>query len=274
MAMENRGVDCHAHVFCSNFAYAPDRLYEPHPSQAGSPRQFAAVLDAHGLSHGLLVQAQPYGRDNGCLLDAMRRFPGRFKGIARVSPAVTDRALAALDEAGIVGIRINLMSYGTRELEEDGAENLFARMREFGWLLQIHYEKDEIVSAAPILRKTGLRIMIDHFGRPDVRKGTGHAGFRTALEFGRDDNAIIKLSGPFRSSSDGLPYSDVDPFILAAIDAFTLERCVWGSDWPYVLMDERMDYGPGLACLARWVPDPVARRKVLWDNPSRLFGFA
>jgi predicted TIM-barrel fold metal-dependent hydrolase len=58
-----------------------------------------------------------------------------------------------------------------------------------------------------------------------------------------------------------------------AIDAFTLERCVWGSDWPWVRMDERMDYGPVYACLQRWLPDENDRRKVLWESPARLFGF-
>jgi predicted TIM-barrel fold metal-dependent hydrolase len=38
-------------------------------------------------------------------------------------------------------------------------------------------------------------------------------------------------------------------------------------------MDERMDYGPPLVCLRRWLPDPGDRRAVLWDTPSRLFGF-
>jgi len=38
-------------------------------------------------------------------------------------------------------------------------------------------------------------------------------------------------------------------------------------------MDERMDYGPALSCLPRWLPEEKDRRKVLWENPRRLFGF-
>jgi predicted TIM-barrel fold metal-dependent hydrolase len=142
-----------------------------------------------------------------------------------------------------------------------------------GWFVQIHCEKDELAAAAPVLLKAGVRIMVDHFGRPDVKRGVSQLGFATLLEFGRTGNAVIKLSGPFRSSAQGHPYRDVDPFIAAAIEAFTLQNCVWGSDWPFVRMDERMDYGPALACLSRWLPDEKDRRKVLWDNPKRLFGF-
>jgi predicted TIM-barrel fold metal-dependent hydrolase len=115
--------------------------------------------------------------------------------------------------------------------------------------------------------------MFGHVGRPDVAHGAAHPGFAALLEFGRSGGAVVKLSGPFRSSVEGYPYRDVDPFVAAALDAFTLERCVWGSDWPFVRMDERMDYGPALACLSRWLPDPADRRKVLWETPARLFGF-
>jgi predicted TIM-barrel fold metal-dependent hydrolase len=115
--------------------------------------------------------------------------------------------------------------------------------------------------------------MVDHFGRPDVRRGLRQLGFETMLEFGRAGRAVVKLSGPFRCSFEGYPYRDVDPFIAAAIDAFTLENCVWGSDWPFVRMDERADYGPVLSCLRRWLPERDNRQKVLWDNPARLFGF-
>jgi predicted TIM-barrel fold metal-dependent hydrolase len=115
--------------------------------------------------------------------------------------------------------------------------------------------------------------MVDHFGRPDVSRGVQQPGFQTLLELGKSGDAVIKLSGAFRSSLQPYPHYDVDPFIEAAIDAFTLERCVWGSDWPFVRMDSRMDYGPTLSCLGRWLTDRDDRDTVLWKTPARLFGF-
>lgn len=266
--------DCHAHVFCGNgFPYAPDTVYEPHPSQAGTAAKFRAVLDAHGMTHGLLVGAGPYGPDNRCMLDAIAASGGRFKGIALVKAGVSERELASLAAQGVIGIRINLLNHGIRPLTEPGAERLLAQVKELKWFVQVHCQKDELAEAAPILHKAGVRIMMDHFGRPDVARGIAHLGFETLLEFGRSGNAVVKLSGPFRSSVEGYPYRDVDPFIAAAIEAYTLKNCVWGSDWPFVRMDERMDYGPALSCLPRWLPDAQDRQKVLWDNPARLFGF-
>ena len=266
--------DCHAHVFCGDeYPFSPETVYQPDPSQAGTATKFRAVLESHGLTHGLLVGAGPYGPDNRCMVKAIAESAGRFKGIALVRSGIADKDLDTLAAQGVVGIRINLFNHGLKPLTEPGAARLLARVKEMGWFVQIHCQKDELAAAAPVLVKAGVRVMVDHFGRPDVRAGVSQPGFRTLLEFGRTGNAVVKLSGPFRCSVEGYPYRDVDPFIAAAIEAFTLDNCVWGSDWPFVRMDERMDYGPGFSCLARWLPDERDRRKVLWETPKRLFGF-
>lgn len=265
--------DCHAHVFCPGRPFAPDANYLPYPNQLGTAADFAAVLDAHGLTHGLLVAAEPYGTDNSCMLEAIAAHGSRFKGVALVAPDIPDRDLDALAAHPIVGIRYNLSSFGMKQFDHPATPRLLARLKEFGWFLQIHCEKDELVEAVPILRRTGVRVMIDHFGRPDVARGISQPGFAALLELGRETDAVVKLSGPFRASREGYPYSDVEPFIEAAVQAFTLDRCVWGSDWPFVRHDARMDYGPEFSCVSRWFPDPAERRKLLWDTPKRLFGF-
>ena len=274
MTLSTFAVDAHAHVFCgTDYPFSPDTLYIPHPSQMGTPQKFRAVLDAHGMTHALLVGAGPYTHDNRCMLKAIADSNGRFKGIGVVKADISERDLAALKDKGVVGIRMNLIGHGLKPLIEPGADRLLARLKDLGLFLQLHFQKDELIDAAPILRKSGVRMMLDHFGRPDIARGVKSAGYQTVLEFGKSGQAVIKLSGPFRSSLQGYPYTDVDSFIAAAIDAFTLDNCLWGSDWPFVRMDERMDYGPPATCLPRWLPDAKDREKVLWDTPARLFGF-
>jgi predicted TIM-barrel fold metal-dependent hydrolase len=265
--------DCHAHIFGPGHPFAADLVYTPHPTQCGTGAQFRAVLDAHGFTHALLVAAQPYKYDNTCLLQAIADSGGQFKGIALVRADASAHELRDLAERGIIGLRFNLSSFGMREFSEPGADRLLAQARELGWFLQIHYEHDELVAAMPYVRRAGLRIMIDHFGRPEPARGLDQPGFAALLELGRSGENVVKLSGPFRSSREGYPYRDIDPYVSACLAAFTPARCVWGSDWPFVRVDERIDYGPPLSCLERWLPDEADRRRVLWDTPSRLFGF-
>ncbi|WP_028601509.1 amidohydrolase family protein [Ottowia thiooxydans] len=271
---QSPAVDAHAHIFCGpEHPMSPHRLYTPHSTEMGTADQFCAVLDAHGFSHALLVGAGPYRTDNSGMLAAIAAFPGRFKGIALVEPDIDEHEMKSFVEHGIVGIRVNLSGFGLSQITGAAADRLLAMLKEMGLFLQIICQKDDLVTAMPILRRSGVKVMVDHFGRPDISQGIAQQGFQALLELGRSGNAIVKLSGPFRSSVAGFPYKDVDQFVSSAMDAFTLDRCVWGSDWPFVDMHQRIDYGPTASCIARWLPDVEDRQKVLWDTPARLFGF-
>ncbi len=88
------------------------------------------------------------------------------------------------------------------------------------------------------------------------------------------DGAWARLSGAYRTSVEGPPYADTVAFAQALLDA-SPERCVWGSDWPHVAnWGAMMTVADLLDLLARWVPNEAIRRRVLVDNPHRLFGFA
>jgi predicted TIM-barrel fold metal-dependent hydrolase len=269
-----RGCDSHFHVFGGpEFPFAAETVYVLEPSQRGLVNGLLATFDSHGISHGLAVAAQGYLYDNRAMLDAIARSKGRLKGVALVKPSITDRELDALGEGGVVGIRMNPSTWGMREFTEEGADRLIARVKERGWFLQVHVQEDELVEPAPIIRKWGIKLVIDHFGRPDPRKGLDQPGFKELIAFGKSGNAIVKLSGPYRTSLEGPPYRDTDRYVEAAVKAFTIDNCVWGSDWPFTRVNERIDYGPQLDPLKRWLPDAGDRRKVLWENPSRFFGF-
>lgn len=269
-----RGVDCHLHVYDSRYPFIESPRYVPHVSQIGTARQFTEVLKSHGLSHALLVAAAPYGGNNGPVLDAIRESGGRYKGVALLpDPEVSDRTLEEMGAGGIVGIRVNL-ALGLQEIEGRTAERLLHRMAEIGWFLDIHCEGDDLAHALPLLRRTRVKLLVDHCGRPDPALGLEQPGFRTLLELAREERSHVKLSGPFRFSRAPAPHEDVDPFVRAVVQAYGVQRCVWGSDWPFVNVPERIDYGPQLACLERWLPDAADREAVLRSTPARLFGFA
>ena len=124
----------------------------------------------------------------------------------------------------------------------------------------------------PLLRAR-LPLIFDHCGRPDAERDVEQPGFQALLEFGREGH-YVKLSGPFRFVNALSPKANPEPFVQACIKAFTPMRCVWGSDWPFLRAPTRMDYGPVLANLDRWLPDAGDRKQVLWHTPAKLFGMA
>ena len=268
-------VDSHAHVFNpARFPLRDTGGHMPAANECGTPAQFLTVLDAHHMTHGLLVNPQAgYATDNSCMLDAIALSRGRLKGVALIGHDISDAELGALNAGGVVGARFNLLFAHATSIHGKAGETLLARIRELGWFAQIYSRDDGIVDALPVLRAAGIRVVVDHCGGFDPDKGLGQAGFQALLGLGRAGNAAVKLSGAFRLSRQPWPHPDLDPYIAALIDAFTPANCVWGSDWPFVRFPERVDYSPQLALLARWLPKASDRRTVLWDAPRRWFGF-
>jgi predicted TIM-barrel fold metal-dependent hydrolase len=123
------------------------------------------------------------------------------------------------------------------------------------------------------LRKANSKVIIDHMGLERADGGLDQKGFQAVLGLGQDTDAVIKLSGFFRSSRRGFPFEDLDPFTNAILKNFGVARCVWGSDWPFLGISPPPAYNEILAALTRWLSDPSAFRAVLWDNPQRFFGF-
>jgi predicted TIM-barrel fold metal-dependent hydrolase len=268
-------VDCHAHIINpERFPYADGPGYKPRPDETGDCVAFRHALASHGISHALLVQPSCYGYDNTCMLDAMARSGGRFKGIAVVAPQGTDKDMRSLKEKGVVGIRLNLMRSDPEALTRPDARRFLARVKAHGWFVQVYATGQVWCGIERILRQSGTRVIIDHFGQPDPSSGVDQPGFQAVLELGREADAIVKLSAPFRTSAQPFPHEDVDPFVAAIVDTFGLDRCIWGSDWPFINTPQQVEYGRLLKILARWLPDPGHREWVLWQNPARLFGFA
>jgi predicted TIM-barrel fold metal-dependent hydrolase len=274
-AMPEFAVDSHAHVLdTAAYPLTNPEGYKPGPNECGTPAQYRTVLAAHGFTHALVVNPYAgYATDNRCMLDGIAASQGRWRGIALVGHDATDAHLRSLAEGGVVGARFNTLFSGATSLEGEAGHRLLLRIKEMGWFAQVYYHDDGLLQLLPILKRAGIRVVVDHCGCPDIARGLSQPGFQALLELGREGGAAIKLSGAFRYSRQPWPYADCDEYLQALIGAFTLDNCVWGSDWPFVRVPQRMDYMPVLKLLERWLPDPADRRRVLWDTPSRWFGF-
>ena len=266
--------DCHLHIIDpARFPFVPGAGYTPRPDETGTREALGAVVDAHGVAHALLVQPSGYGFDNAAMLDAMAARPGRFKAIAVISGQESDRTLETLAARGVVGVRFNLVNTRRDALAGPEAAALLARLKALGWFAQVFARDDQWQGVAPLLRRSGIRILVDHFGIGDLALGLGAPGFQAVLELGRSGNAAVKLSAPFRLAPKRGDYGAIQGHAEALLAAFGKEGCIWGSHWPFLGMDYEIRYANCLAALARWLPDAADRDRVLRNNPARLFGF-
>jgi predicted TIM-barrel fold metal-dependent hydrolase len=267
-------VDAHCHVLDpARFPYAADVAYRPAGQEIGTLVQYQSVMDAYGVRHALLVGPNSgYGTDNRCLLDAIARGQGRFKGIAVVPNDASRSELERLKAAGVVGVAFNATVHGVDHYA--ATAGLLRMLADLDLFIQVQVEHDQLVPLAPMLEQNGARILIDHCGRPTPGAGLEQPGFQALLALARTGRAAVKLSGYQKFSAEPPPYGDAQPFVHALIDAFTLDACMWASDWPFLKATERLDVGPLLRAVEQLLPDPADRRRLLWDTPCRLFGFA
>ena len=271
VAFPPRATDCHAHIFGpqSRFALLPKTHFVPHECPLAD---YTRMLRTIGCERGVLVQPSVYGTDNSAIVEALRSRAFDLRAVAVVAADVSDRELEDLHAVGFRGIRINTAS-ATPGLKLDDAPRLAARIKPLGWHLQFFANFRDMPDIGERLAALPVDIVVDHFGRIATADGLEAPGFRALLRLLRRDNCWAKLMGPYFTSDTAPRYPDLVPFARAMVEAAP-DRVLWGSDWPHPSAREKMPDDADLAdMLGDWAPDEAQRRKILADNPRRLYGF-
>ncbi len=264
-------VDAHCHVFgpAAKFPYAPTRKYTP----CDAPKEQLFALRAHlGFSRSVIVQASCHGRNNDALIDALRHGGETVRGVAVVSPDISDAALADMHAAGVRAVRFNFVKRLVDVAPEAEMMRIAERVARLGWHVVVYLEAADLEDLTPFLLQLPTTVVIDHMGRPDVAKGVAHKDFRRFLRLmDAAENIWTKVSCPERLSLTGPDYEDVVPFARALVQGFP-DRVLWGTDWPHPNMKSHMpDDGVLVDVIPIIAPGRKAQQALLVDNPMRLY---
>ena len=255
--------DCHAHVIGDPARYplAAGRGYDPPHAPLEA---YLAMLDRHGIAHGVLVQPSVYGFDNRCMLDALDRAGDRLAGVAVPAPDSSTGDLEAMHARGVRGVRCNLLNPGG--LDPANVVKWRPVLRALGWHVELHIDVAAIADLRSYLEQFGIPVVIDHMGHPPA----GARRLPGLVECVRDGVCVVKLSAPYRLSGERPPWRDVAPLARALLAA-NAAACVWGSDWPHTDVTASIREDDLFAALTEWCPDPAVRRVVLEESPRRLY---
>ena len=268
MALPSGAVDCHMHIYDSRFPVAPNATLRPPDAGIDDFRRLQARL---GTARTVVVQPSTYGTDNRCTLDALARLGATARAVAVVDTTVADSELDRMALLGVRGIRFNLVQAGATSI--DMLEPLARRMADRGWHVQIHMKADQIAQAEALLMRLPCPVVFDHLARVPPQAGLSHPGFASVRKLLDGGRAWVKLSGAYHDSVVGEPtYADMAPVARAYVAAAP-ERVVWGSDWPHPTTNRKPDDAHLLDLLLDWAPEASLRKRILVDNPQRLYGF-
>jgi len=261
--------DAHCHVFGpgAKFPYSPTRAYTP----PDAPVEHLRRLHAHlGIERAVIVHASCHGTDMRVTLDAIASSNGSYRGVAMVRGGVTDVELERLHAGGIRGVRFNFVSHLGGAPDLALFDSMLSRVGALGWHIVLHLDAEDIITYADRIRRIPVPFVIDHMGRVKADRGLDQKPFRLLLELMRNELAWVKVCGAERVSCGARPFRDAIPYAAALIEAAP-DRVLWGTDWPHPNVKIMPNDGEAVDLLAAFCCDETVRRKILVDNPTRLY---
>jgi predicted TIM-barrel fold metal-dependent hydrolase len=252
------------------FPYHPNRSYTP----PDAPKEHLRALHDHlGIERAVIVQASCHGTYNDVVLDAIAFSDGRYRGVAVVDDTFSVDALRRMDDGGIRGVRFNFVKHLEDTPDPDVFDRVIERIEPLGWHVVLHLDAADIVEHEERFRALPMPIVIDHMARVPTADGLEQEPFKMLLRFMENPNTWVKITGAERISAVGPPFHDAVPFAQALIAAAP-DRVLWGTDFPHPNITRHMpNDGDLVDLLALYAPDPETRKRILVDNPARLYGF-
>ncbi len=281
-----KACDCHTHIFGDpkRFPFWSGRTYTP---ETALPEEMAALHRALHMQRVAIVTPSVYGTDNSATLYGMKARGANARGVAVIDEKTPPSELEAMERAGVRGIRLNLTTAG--QTDPSAGRHQFQEMsglrKPAGWHIQVNSNLAVISGIKDLILNSPAPVVFDHFGGLEASLGLDQPGFADLVELVRSGKAYVKISAAYRSSTLAPDYPDMAPFARALIAA-NADRVVWGSDWPHPGTARtpgrrptdlapllQIDDGRLLNQLPVWAPEAAVRKRILVDNPARLYGF-
>ena len=261
--------DVHVHIF------GPEQRY-PHVAQPhytlpdGNLAQYRRLMPLIGMQRFVIVQPSFYGTDNSCLLDTLDEIGTVARGVVMIDTDITDSQLQRFHDKGVRAVRLDLFKRARLPLAEVRSYilEIEARVKPLGWHLQFYAPGYIVRDLIGFFRSLRIDFAIDHMGYMLEEDGLKSQDFAALLDLLDGGHCYLKLSGAYRIARKR-GYEFVEPVAKAIVERAP-ERAVWGSDWPHISDSDR-DTGELVSLLERWAPSAAVRRKILVDNPNRLF---
>jgi 2-pyrone-4,6-dicarboxylate lactonase len=264
--------DAHCHIFGpgDRYPYAPDRSYTP----PDAPLEMFRALHARiGVERAVIVNASVHGTDNRVALDAIAVSGGRYRAVANIDDTITDAELEVLHQGGFRGCRFNFVRHlgGVPDLKV--FDRVIARIAPLGWHVDLHFDAIDLPEFAPMLNRLPVRYTIDHMGRVKASDGLDQRPFQALIDLMRNDEKCwVKVCGAERVSTAGPPFVDAVSFARRIVETAP-DRVIWGTDWPHPNVKAMPNDGDLVDLIPLFMPEPDLQKRVLVDNPARLFEF-
>jgi len=202
--------------------------------------QMVATMDAAAVDGAILVSPfTMYRYDASYALEVKKRHPGRFaliKPVDPTDPAVADVIAEWKRTPGTVGIRMLLARAGlAADPADPGLNRVLATASRQSIPINLHIAGRLDQGSELIRRNPDTQVVVDHVGlvqpHEPPKPTAPWAELPQVLALAALPNVTIKISGACTLSREDFPYADIWDPVCRVIDAFGIDRCMWGTDW-------------------------------------------
>jgi predicted TIM-barrel fold metal-dependent hydrolase len=258
-------VDSHAHIFTERLPLIPTAWARLDYDM--SVERYLKILDDNDVPFGVVTATSLYGDLNDYLLEAVRAHR-RLRGTVIVKPDISPYELRAMRDDGIVGVRLSWKSFKTLpDIDSYEYRRLLMRIADLGMHVHLLLDGARIPAVMPALEASGARVVIDHFGNPNVAAGMNDPGFQAILRSLDTGRIWVKVSGSFHFGDPAGPKA----WTQKLLETCGAERLIWGSDSPFVGSEGKVTYPDVLKHYYDMVPDPAIRRQIAQTSLAFYF---
>jgi D-galactarolactone isomerase len=261
--------DTHMHIYDSSFPTLPGTP-SPSPASVSDYRQLMAWL---GLERTVVVQANAYGDDNRCTMQAVKDLGDCARAVVVVKPGVSDDEMKRLTVAGARGIRFMSLLGGT--LSWPQMDEMGQRAHDHGWHALVQLNGRDFPQHEAQIAKLPGRFIVDHIGKFIDPVAPDHDSFKSLLRLLDTGRCYVKLAAAYEFSKTGAPHFEDVAALAKALIRHAPDRMIWASNWPHAQANivGYPDDVNNLDLLLDWAPDEAVRQKILVTNPAELYGF-
>jgi len=257
-------IDAHVHVFTTDMPLIDNPRHAP--KYSFTHEQLIATLDQNGIDRAVIAAASPWGDYNDYMLEALRVHPKRLRATAILKPTVNRFALEAMGREGFVGVRLPFIGLPKLpDITTFDYRALFRRLADLDWHVHPHVDGEDLPKILPTLEASGVKIVVDHLGRPDPKTGVNSDGFKALLRSIDKGRTWVKVSAGYRLGPQAVAYA------RELVRVAGPDRLVWASDCPFVGHENQFSYGSTMDWLTECVPDAAARAKVFGATALKLY---
>ncbi|MDX3907076.1 MAG: amidohydrolase family protein [Pigmentiphaga sp.] len=256
-------VDTHVHVFKQDMPLVANPRHRP--DYSFTVEQLLGTMDRHGVHYAVIAAASPWGDYNDYVIESLGKSP-RLRGTIIADPSIERLVLDHMHAAGIRGVRLPFISLDRLpDLESWDYRKFLRRLADLDWHVHLHIEGPRLPEVLPTLERSGVKIVIDHIGRPDPVAGVDSDGFRAMLRSIEKGRTWVKLSGAYRLGANARDCA------RALCKEAGYDRLMWASDCPFVGAESTMTYAAAIAWLEDTIEDAAARRRVFGANALSFY---